>query len=71
MADQKPLTKEQSDTMDKRQTIVDNTIHIKQKIGLDWIMVINTTFNTICVIPWRSVLLGEETGENPRPAASQ
>ena len=48
--------------MDKRQTMNENTIHRKQKIGLDWIMVFNTTFNNICVISWRSVLLVEETG---------
>jgi hypothetical protein len=36
-------------------------------------MVFNTTFNSISVILWRSVLLKEETevpGENHRPAAS-
>ena len=33
-------------------------------------MVINTTFNNISVISWRSVLLVEETGENHRPVAS-
>jgi hypothetical protein len=36
-------------------------------------MVFNTTFNTISVIVWRSVLLVEETGvpgENQRLAAS-
>jgi len=32
--------------------------------GLVWFMVFNTTFNNISVILWRSVLLGEETGEN-------
>ena len=37
------------------------------------LMAINTTFNNITVISWRSVLLGEETErpkENYRPAAS-
>jgi hypothetical protein len=37
------------------------------------LMVLNTTFNNIPVISWRSVLLVEETGgpgENHRPAAS-
>ena len=36
-------------------------------------MVFNATFNTISVIPWRSVLLVEETGvagENHQPATS-
>ena len=36
-------------------------------------MVFNATFNNISVIPWRSVLLVEETGEhgeNHRPVAS-
>jgi hypothetical protein len=36
-------------------------------------MVFNATFNNISVIPWRSVLLMEETevpGENHRPATS-
>jgi len=36
-------------------------------------MLFNVTFNNISVIPWRSVLLVEETrvpGENLRPAAS-
>ena len=36
-------------------------------------MVFNTTFNTISVILWQSVLLMEETrpGENHRPVANQ
>jgi hypothetical protein len=39
-------------------------------------MVFNATFNNISVIPWRSVLLVEETltgvpGENHRPLANQ
>ena len=34
------------------------------------VMVLTATFNNISVIPWRSVLLVEETGENYRPAAS-
>jgi hypothetical protein len=37
------------------------------------LMMSNATFNIISVIPWRSVLLAEETGEpgeNHRPAAS-
>ena len=33
-------------------------------------MVLNTTFNNILVISWRSVLLVEETGETHRPVAS-
>ena len=34
-------------------------------------MVLNTTFNNISVISWRSVLLVEETGENwHRPVVS-
>ena len=36
-------------------------------------MVFNVTFNNITVIPWRSVLLVEETGvygDNQRPAGS-
>ena len=36
-------------------------------------MVYNATFNNISDIPWRSILLEEETGvtgENHRPAAS-
>jgi hypothetical protein len=32
-------------------------------------MVFNAIFNTISIISWRSVLLGEETGENHRPVA--
>ena len=38
-----------------------------------WFIVLNTTFNNILVISWRSVLLVEEiwvSGENHRPAAS-
>jgi hypothetical protein len=31
-------------------------------------MVLNATFNNISAIPWWSVLLAEETGENHRPA---
>ena len=38
--------------------------------SLIWFMVIKTTFNTISVISWRSVLLVEEIGENQRPVAS-
>jgi hypothetical protein len=37
------------------------------------VMVFNTTFNNISVIPWRSILLVEETavpGENHQPAAT-
>jgi hypothetical protein len=37
-----------------------------------WFMVLNTTFNNISVISWRSVLLVEGTGaprENHRPVA--
>ena len=42
---------------------------------VDWfgLMVFNATFNSISVIPWRSVLLVKETGgpgENHRPVAS-
>jgi hypothetical protein len=33
-------------------------------------MVINTTFNNISAITWRSVLLVEEPGENHQPAKS-
>jgi len=36
------------------------------------VMVLNTTFNNISIISWRSVLLVEETGvpeENHRPVA--
>jgi len=33
-------------------------------------MVVSATFNNISAILWRSVLLVEETGENPRPTAS-
>jgi hypothetical protein len=33
------------------------------------VLVFNATFTNILVISWRSVLLLEETGENPRPAA--
>ena len=38
-----------------------------------WFIVLNTTFNNITVISWRSVLLVEETGvpgENHRPVTS-
>ena len=31
-------------------------------VGSWWFMVVNTTFNNISVISWRSVLLMEETG---------
>jgi hypothetical protein len=34
-------------------------------------IVFNTTFNNISVIPWRSVLLVEEPGENHRSVASR
>ena len=40
---------------------------------LVWFMVFNATFNNITVIPWRSVLLVEETGvsgENHRQTLS-
>ena len=33
-------------------------------------MVFNATFNNISAMPWRRVLLVEETGENHRPIAS-
>jgi hypothetical protein len=42
-------------------------------IGLVWFMVFNVTFNNNSVIPWRSVLLVEETrvpGQNHRPVTS-
>jgi len=42
-------------------------------VGLVWFTVINTTFNNISVILWRSVLSVEITGvprENHRPVAS-
>ena len=38
-----------------------------------WFMVFNAAFNNISAIPWRSVLLMEETGvsgENHRPDGS-
>ena len=41
--------------------------------SLDWFMVLNTIFNNISVISWRSVLLMEETGVpggNHRPVTS-
>jgi hypothetical protein len=34
----------------------------KLLFGLVWFMVFNTTFNTISVRSWRSVLLEEDTG---------
>jgi hypothetical protein len=43
------------------------------KEGLVRVVVFNATFNNISIIPWRSVLLVEETevpGENHRPVAS-
>jgi len=42
------------------------------KIGWLWVMAMmfNATFNNISVIPWRSALLVEVTGENYRPVAS-
>jgi hypothetical protein len=47
---------------------------VKMLVGwlVGWFMVFNTTFNNISVIPWRSVLLVEETGEkeNHCPVAS-
>ena len=39
-------------------------------LGRIRIMVFNATFNIISAVSWRSVLLVEETGENPLPAAS-
>ena len=43
----------------------------KQEGGMELgFMVFNATFNNISVVSWRSVLLGEETGENHRPVAS-
>jgi hypothetical protein len=45
---------------------------VRPLLGIGF-MVFNTTFNTISVISWRSVLLVEETGvpgQNTRPAAS-
>jgi len=50
---------------------VSNIYHLL--IGLFRFMVFNTTFNNISAIPWRSVLLVEETEvprENHRPVAS-
>jgi hypothetical protein len=37
-------------------------------MGLGGVMVFNATFNNISDISWWSVLLVEETGENPQPA---
>jgi len=34
------------------------------------LIVFNGVFNNISAISWRSVILEEETGEKPRPAAS-
>ena len=47
-------------------------VFVKMRVWFGF-MVFNATFNNISVIPWRSVLLVEETGgpgENHRPAAS-
>ena len=41
--------------------------------AMDRVMMFNATFNTILLIPWRSVLLVEESevpGEKHRPAES-
>jgi len=38
--------------------------------GVRGVMVFNATFNNISDISWWSVLLVEETGENPQPATS-
>ena len=46
---------------------------MKQFLQGLWVMVFNTTFYTISIISWRSVLLVEKTGvpgENHCPAAS-
>jgi len=37
---------------------------------MGWAMVFNATFINILAIPWQSVLLVEETGENHQSAAS-
>ena len=42
----------------------------KKKFSPTLVMVFNATFHNISVIPCRSVLLVQETGENHRPAAS-
>ena len=62
-----------------------NTVHVYEgrcaKININfvdrgwfgWFIVLNATFNNNSVIPWRSVLLVEETGgpaENHRPVTS-
>ena len=43
-------------------------------LNIGWIcvmvIVFTATFNNISIIPWRLVLLVEETGENYRPATS-
>jgi len=58
--------------MKKTFSTVLNKLYRNAKMGeeWDWFMVLNTTFNNISVISWRSVLLVEETGENHRPVAS-
>ena len=48
-------------------------VKYKGKYWKKWVMGLNTTFNNISVISWRSILLVEETGvpgENHRSAAS-
>ena len=40
-------------------------------VGGVMVMVLTTTFNTISVISWLSVLLVKKTRENHRPAAIQ
>ena len=51
-------------------TRVPNQASVRVKF---WVMVFNTTFNSISVLSWWSVLLMEETrvpDENQRPAVS-
>ena len=45
-------------------------MNVQINYGLVWFMVLNTTFNNISAISWRSVLLVEETGENHRRTLS-
>jgi hypothetical protein len=53
------------------QTLVPRYIGLLKCLFLELgIMVFDATFSDISVIPWPSVLLVEETGENHRPVPS-
>jgi hypothetical protein len=55
---------------DRHYKVIYQMVTIKNGSGGGRVTVLNTTFNNISVISWRSVLLVEETRENHRPVTS-